>query len=343
MPRVSVILPVHNGMPDLRQAVECILVQTFRDWDLIIIDDASTDSTPEYLASLRDPRIRILRNLTNLGIARSLNRGISESSGEYMARQDADDYSYPSRIEKQVSYLDAHPRVAVLAANFYVVENGLPCRPAQRVFADLDIRFGLLFENVIAHTSVILRRSAVLAVGGYPEDCRLEDYELWLRIAEFAQFACLPEPLVKWTRRPDSYTNSDQQRSRDAMESASRRYIRRLLGRDVPRELYGDFLALYRGGGKPLSSMSLERVRAATAFATQLQTALYVRAGCGPWAAQRHCARVRARWAGHQVRVALQERRDLRWRAGIVANALKLLMSPAIGTPPAHLAVGAAP
>jgi glycosyltransferase involved in cell wall biosynthesis len=336
-------MPVHNGGSDLPSAVDCMLAQTFPDFELVIIDDASTDSTLHYLARLRDPRVRILRNLTNLGIARSLNRGISESSGEYIARQDADDYSYPSRIEKQAAYLDAHPEVAVLATNYYIVDNGLQDGPAQRVFADLDIRFGLLFENMIAHTSVILRRSAVIAAGGYPEDCRLEDYELWLRIAEFAQFACLREPLVKWARRPDSYTNSDLQRTHDAKKSASKMYIRWLLGRDVPCELYDDFLALYRGGGKPLSPMSLERVRAATTFATQLQTAFYARAGCGPWAAQRHCARVRARWAGHLVSVALQGRRNIRWRAGLVANGLRLLMSPVMGSASTHLAVGAAP
>lgn len=342
-PKVTVLMPVHNGGSDLPGAVDCMLAQTFPDFELLIIDDASTDSTPDYLAGLRDPRIRILRNRTNQGIARSLNRGINESSGEYIARQDADDYSYPSRIEKQVAYLDAHPGVAVVAANFYIVANGLPRGPMQQVFADLDIRLRLLFENVIAHPSVLMRRSAVLSAGGYPEDCRLEDYELWLRIAESAQLACLPEPLVKYTSHPKSYTNSDPQRTHHAIASASKKYIGRLLGRDVAGELYQDFLALYRGGGKPIPPMSLERVTAATAFATQLQAAFYVRAGRGRWAAHRHCARVRIRWAGHLVRVALQERRDLRWRSGVAGHALKLLMSPVMGSAPAHLAVGAVP
>lgn len=342
-PKVTVLLPVHNGGSDLPSAVDCTLAQTFPDFELVIIDDASTDSTPHYLARLRDPRIRILRNLTNLGIARSLNRGISESSGEYIARQDADDYSYPSRIEKQVAYLDAHPGVAVVAANFYIVANGLPRGPMQQVFADLDIRLGLLFQNVIAHPSVMMRRSALLRAGAYPENCRLEDYELWLRIAEFAQLACLPEPLVKCTSRPESYTNSDLQRTERALRSASERYLRRLLTFDVPAEVYDDFVALYRGGGRPLPSISLGRVKAATGFATDLQRAFYMRAGCGRWAAQRHCMALRVRWAGHMVRLALQQGHLLRWRAGVVANGLRLLMWPLTGSAPAHLATGASP
>ncbi len=129
-PEVSVVMAVYNGAARLRQAVECILTQTCDDLEFIVIDDGSTDDTSSILDTYTDPRIVRLKNDTNLGLTHSLNKGLATATGEFIARQDCDDYSYPSRLTKQVTHLNANhyadkslqaDREVVLAA---VKENG---------------------------------------------------------------------------------------------------------------------------------------------------------------------------------------------------------------------------
>src|SRR5580700_1874042 len=107
-------MSVYNGERFIREAIDSVLSQTLRDWELIVVDDASTDSTRDILVEYRDPRIRLLRNETNQKQAVCSNRGIAVASGRYIARLDADDVSLPSRLADQVSYLDAHPEVAMV-------------------------------------------------------------------------------------------------------------------------------------------------------------------------------------------------------------------------------------
>src|SRR4051812_32745176 len=115
-PRVSVLIPAYNSGRFLTEAVESILAQTTADWELIVIDDASTDGTPERLASCNDARLVRLRNPTNLGQVRSINRGLAVARGRYVACLDHDDVAEPGRLERQSDFLDAHPDVSVLGA-----------------------------------------------------------------------------------------------------------------------------------------------------------------------------------------------------------------------------------
>jgi len=113
VPRVSVAMAVYNGERYLRQAVDSVLAQTFCDFEFLIVDDGSTDSTPEILAGYGDRRVVVISNSQNVGLTRSLNRCLERARGEYVARMDADDVSMPTRLEKQAAYLDRHPAVGL--------------------------------------------------------------------------------------------------------------------------------------------------------------------------------------------------------------------------------------
>ena len=126
-PLCSVVMPTYNDSRHLAAAIESILDQTFRDFEFIIIDDCSTDKTPEILEQYRcqDTRIRIVRNAENLGVARSLNKAIALTQSPFIARMDGDDLSLPTRLEKQIAYMQAHPEVGVLGTqNIFIDEQG---------------------------------------------------------------------------------------------------------------------------------------------------------------------------------------------------------------------------
>ena len=116
MPRVSVIMAVHNGLPYLEEAVDSILNQSLRDLEFIIVEDASTDGSAEWLASLDDPRLRIVGNKWNKGLTYSLNKAIDLAQGEYVARMDSDDVSHRQRLARQTDFLDRHPEVDLLGS-----------------------------------------------------------------------------------------------------------------------------------------------------------------------------------------------------------------------------------
>src|SRR5688572_25577736 len=122
-PPVTVLMSVHNGMPFLKEAVESILHQTFGGFEFVIVDDASTDETPEYLKSIADRRVRVLTLPENIGLTAALNHGLREARGEFIARQDADDTSDPRRLEKQVAYLRANSTYAVVGSQARLVDD----------------------------------------------------------------------------------------------------------------------------------------------------------------------------------------------------------------------------
>ncbi|MFC1601179.1 glycosyltransferase family 2 protein [Candidatus Sumerlaeota bacterium] len=165
-PRVSVLLPVHNGARFVAEAIESILVQTFEDFELIIIDDASTDETPAILARLasRDARARVITNETNLRQAGSLNRGLGLARSAYVAIHDADDRSFPTRLAKQVAFLDDHPEYDLVGTHSYVIdEDGSPAAPRVLVTDPARLEAELLNKrNWVTHGSVMLRAASEL-------------------------------------------------------------------------------------------------------------------------------------------------------------------------------------
>lgn len=201
VPRLSVVLPVRNGAQYVRLAIDSILRQTFGDFELIIIDDGSTDGTPSILreAAASDRRVRIVE-APHRGISAAMNFAIAEARGEYIARADHDDISRPTRFERQISYLDANPDIALVGTWADVIDargsptdqrRQFPTRP-QSLFKEL--RRG---QNRIIHSSVMMRRDCVVGVGGYRQAANTaEDLDLWLRLAERHPLANMPEYLM---------------------------------------------------------------------------------------------------------------------------------------------------
>ena len=200
MPRVSIISGAYNmsGCYSFEKSVKSILDQTFSDFEFIICDDGSTDSTREMLSEFQktDPRIKLLKNEKNIGLAATLNRCIEEACGEYIARHDCDDYAAPDRIEKQIEYLDTHTDVSVLGTCAYLFdENGVW---GEMSFPAEITKKDFLFCSPHQHGSVVFRKSALIEAGGYrvaKETRRTEDYDLFMRMHTFAKSANLPEKL----------------------------------------------------------------------------------------------------------------------------------------------------
>jgi glycosyltransferase involved in cell wall biosynthesis len=200
-PLISVLMPAYNCEAYVLEAVSSILSQSFADFELLVIDDGSTDSTRKLLDSVHDPRLRLVSNERNIGLIGTLNRGLDLALGRYIARMDADDVSAPERLEKQVLYLEEHPDVHVLGSMVNLInEQGM-------VFGAIsgyptgseEIHRYLLRECCLIHPSVIFRKDTVEAAGGYSADARhAEDYDLWLRLSDHHKIANLPDKLVSY-------------------------------------------------------------------------------------------------------------------------------------------------
>jgi glycosyltransferase involved in cell wall biosynthesis len=196
-PRVSVLMGVYNGLPYVREAIESVLEQTYRDFEFLVVDDASTDESAEVVSEYaeEDDRIRLLENEKNRGLTWSLNRALDSAGGEFVARQDADDRSEPTRFERQVAYLDDHPEVAVVGTGARLVDAADETLDRRVVLADPSLT-DLQRKNHLIHGSVMGRTRAFEAVDGYDEFFEYsQDYDLWLRLAAEHELRNIPEPL----------------------------------------------------------------------------------------------------------------------------------------------------
>jgi glycosyltransferase involved in cell wall biosynthesis len=206
-PLVSVLLPVYNAQDYLRESIDSILGQTFADFELIIINDGSTDGSKAILDTYSDPRIVII-DQANAGLPISLNRAIAKAKGKYLARQDADDVSLPTRLAEQVAYLEMHPECALLGTWAKIMRERKPTdRELKHPTDNGEIQVKLMFYNCFVHSSVVIRKATLNQCGVYPEDPEKfppEDYDLWLRIAQVAQVANLPKVLLQYRELPGS-------------------------------------------------------------------------------------------------------------------------------------------
>lgn len=187
MPEISVVMPVYNSEKTLRRAVDSILNQIFTNFELIIVNDfGSNDDSrkiiDEYAAN--DSRVKLLQLKERAGIAKSLNIGIQNSEGKYIARMDADDYSYPERLAKQYEFMSKNPNVAICGTAFNVVDaQGNKHIHAPFFTDDKDLRARLLFGCVFCHPTVMMKRQLFFAEGlSYNEKIVAEDFELWTQI-----------------------------------------------------------------------------------------------------------------------------------------------------------------
>ena len=208
VPYLSVLLPVRNGMPWLPAAVATICGQTFQAFELIVLEDGSTDRTPLWLHTLGDPRVRVIPT-HGIGIARSLNIGLEAARGVYVARHDADDESLPTRFERQVAVLDARPDIDVVATVAdYIDEDGRSIdddwvrtvRAQQDVATTPEAIAQLLpLTCCLTHGSIMARADVIRAAGGYrSEFIPADDYDLWLRLLPRHRFAKIADPLYRY-------------------------------------------------------------------------------------------------------------------------------------------------
>lgn len=206
-PLISVLLPVYNAAPYVKEAIESILNQTYQHLELIVIDDGSTDDSGQVVGRVRDPRIRIFHQ-ANQGLPAALNQAIQTAQGAYVARQDADDIALPKRFEKQVEFLETHQDCGIVGTWAEIRSENKALQAIHKHPSDYHIlKFELLFDNPFVHSSMMIRKSVFDRVGLYSTDKSVrpaEDYELWSRAAREFEVANIPEVLQIYRDTPGS-------------------------------------------------------------------------------------------------------------------------------------------
>jgi hypothetical protein len=197
IPRVTVLMAVYNGERYLAESIDSVLKQTYADFEFLILDDGSTDRTGDIIASFADRRIRAVRNEGNIGLTKSLNKGLDLAKGEYIARQDADDVSLQERLEREVRFLDENPQVGVVGSWVDYIDGEGRCTDTWRTPGSAAlVQWSLLFGNCIAHPSVVMRRNLLNRWGAYrPDIAYAQDYDLWVRLSRRTRIANLSESL----------------------------------------------------------------------------------------------------------------------------------------------------
>jgi glycosyltransferase involved in cell wall biosynthesis len=203
-PRVSVVMPVYNGERFIAEAVRSVLASDFRDYELLILDDGSTDRSLAVARQIAgdDARVRIIE-LPHGGIAATRNAGLEHARADYIANLDSDDAMFPHRLGLQVAYLDAHPECVAVGSRSVVVDaDSKPVGMGGRYFTHEDIDRSLLAGNggAIGNDTAMIRKKAAVAVGGYAPQLRTsgEDHDMWLRLAEAGRLVCLPDVLNRY-------------------------------------------------------------------------------------------------------------------------------------------------
>ena len=200
MPKVSVVMPAYNAEKYIGEAIDSILNQTFTDFEFIIIDDGSSDRTADIVKSYTDPRIRLLVNERNSGIVVSLNRGLQNATGKYIARMDSDDFSRSDRIKKQVDFLDNHPEVIALGTSFSTFGEGIKSRQVKCEADARKAKVELIFSPCMAHPTAMIRKNILDNYGIKYNEAYVgtEDYALWWELAKYGDIKYLIEDLFKY-------------------------------------------------------------------------------------------------------------------------------------------------
>ena len=194
--KVTVLMSVYNGEAYLREAIDSILGQTFSNFEFLIINDGSTDKTSEIIESYNDYRIRIIEQ-ENIGLPKSLNKGLSLPNGDYIARMDADDISLPSRLEKQIKFMDANPKIGI-SGTWIKTIGEKPNHVWKYETNPQMIKCQLLLDSCLAHPSVIMRRALLEKYSlKYSVSCwQAQDWELWQRASVHFDLSNIPEILL---------------------------------------------------------------------------------------------------------------------------------------------------
>jgi glycosyltransferase involved in cell wall biosynthesis len=278
VPAITVLLPVYNGAPYLAESIDSILNQTWKDFELIILNDGSQDASADIVRGFDDPRIRYYEH-ENIGLAATLNRGIALSVGAIIARQDQDDISLPERFERQLAFLSTHPECVMVGtwAEIWSVV-GLSGRALRHPPGDALIKLELLFDNPFVHSSMMIRRETLQKVGGYSIDPLRqppEDYELWSRMARHGEVANISESLVIYREVGGSMSRSTDSRYLERMVTICCENVHTLLGDDYDRALVRGVVCFFHGVDVPESRPSTKDIKALMRDLERILTAKY--------------------------------------------------------------------
>ncbi|MBR4497957.1 MAG: glycosyltransferase [Bacteroidales bacterium] len=260
-PLVTVLMPVYNGETFLREAIDCVLAQTFTDFVFLIINDGSTDNTEKIILSYNDSRIQYVRNEENLKLIKTLNKGLSLVTTKYVARMDADDICVPTRLERQVEYMESHSQVGLLGTWCQTIGANEPIVIRYEENHE-QICFKQLYQIQIVHPSCMMRMSVLQTLGNWFDETFLhaEDYELFTRMSHVTRLANIPEVLHLYRKHDNAvsvlYNKEQKQNSHRVI---AREF--RLLGVDINDLQIDSFIALnyqdYAGIALSASEMEL--------------------------------------------------------------------------------------
>jgi glycosyltransferase involved in cell wall biosynthesis len=334
VPRVSVIIGAYNGEKFLRPAIEGILNQTFRDFELIVVDDDSRDNTARILEEFRDEKMRVVHNDQNLGISATLNKGLALARGEYIALQDHDDISAPERLAVQVAFLDNNAQIGMVGSSCNVIDEAgrtLEHRPVEN--DESKLRWGLLWCTMLHHTTLMVKRRAIEEVGGYSPDPRYrfaEDYDLMSRVALRYRVANLHQTLGYWRVHKTSASQLNARQQVAAGRSISQRNISTLLGweRVDPVCWKGLEKFLYHPVRQPLHFTSVE-VKRTLNFLTRIHNTFCNKYGISSREAAAQRRKVFWQWGKHALALSYRRDgpRDVACRFSLLVGGAKLVAS----------------
>lgn len=263
-PIVSVLMAVHQGERFLREAVESVLAQSFEEFELLVVDDGSTDATGDILASYDDPRLRVVRNDRNIGLPRSLNRGLEEVRAPLVARLDADDAAEPDRLARQLEVMCARPDLDILGSwTTEVDEAGRETGAFRFPASEALIRWGMAVTNVVYHPTVLMRLETLERLGGYDPSVQCaEDYDLFTRVLlSGGRIDVVPEQLIRYRRNPDQVSVRRNERQKADALGVRRRYVAGLVGEEPDPGALEAIGALRSDGPSPSRKALREAVR----------------------------------------------------------------------------------
>lgn len=276
---ITVFMAVYNGSRYLKQAIDSILSQTFSDFELLIINDGSTDDSADIIHSYLDPRIRFLQNDRNKGLVFTRNRGVLEAKGEFFAILDCDDIAFPNRLEIQYKFFCQNPDVALCSGRaLYLDVNDRPIGESPRFTGDKNLL--LLFGNILVNSAVMIRTKLIKSVGSYNANAPAEDYDLAVRIAEIHAIATINDIIVKYRIHDNNTSKSSEERLIQVEKNILRDIHSKLgFGSDERRvQLHHSFLS-----GK-MQEFELEEYKS---FLSDLAESEHVRTRCDLYQIQR--------------------------------------------------------
>jgi glycosyltransferase involved in cell wall biosynthesis len=228
IPKVTVLMAVYNAEKYTKLAIDSILLQTFKNFEFLIINDASTDSSLDLIESYDDPRIRLITNEENLGLVKTLNRGLKLAEGEYIARMDADDICDLTRLQKQIDFFEQNPDHVLLGSSYILIDqDGKEKYRKIKPLSDIQVRWISLFRTVIDHP-VAMFSSSLAKQLTYNENYKTtQDYDLWLRMMQHGKAAVLKEPLLSYRMHSENVSTQKKSLQRNTMKSIAIAHISR--------------------------------------------------------------------------------------------------------------------